>query len=565
MRKKSRAIVILVVIVLLLVLLIIISTIDNSLDQAIMIRYLGNFTIGSLISLNIFDLVMIIVKKKNFLLVTILNFILSLFLFLLIELLFLGNVFENVYVWSYSSVDTPFLYKSVAIWAGEAGSIITWMIMNSFMILVYRLKSDKIESKLFFYSIIISIVISVVFFVIIAIKAPFKIADIPEFAPNGLGLNPLLHSTFMLWHPLFVFLAYATFLIPFTISVIKIFKPEWNLKNQHQKLLNNFSLKFGWLNITLAIGLGAYWANQSLSWGRYWGWDPVETVSLLPWIFSTAYFHSISFKKEKKRIQEITIVSTFLSVVFSTLITRGGGFNSLHAFTGTADLLYLVIIVGVMLVILGIYLIFISFDMIVESFPNVNKIVDYASFLSFILLAFVFIFGLIVSPITLLISLNFDTVPLYLNINYYSTGALIPAILIGITLIFCSLREIVQKKTILIIIIIVSLLIQTLISYLLKTYIDIQINPFIAIFIISIFAALIPLIKNFSFAKGYGRFFKVNGRNIIHLSISFIFVGTLVGEGIIQTIVYFLGFILSILGIIPLILISFIKKTESGK
>jgi len=128
MRKKSRFIVILVVVVLLLLLLIIISTINNSLVQAIMIRYLGIFTIVSLISLNIFDLVMIIVKKKNFPLVTILNFILSLFLFLLIELLFLGNIFENVYVWSYSSVDTPFLYKSVAIWAGEAGSIITWMV-----------------------------------------------------------------------------------------------------------------------------------------------------------------------------------------------------------------------------------------------------------------------------------------------------------------------------------------------------------------------------------------------------------------------------------------------------
>jgi len=564
MRKKSRFIVILVVVVLLLLLLIIISTINNSLVQAIMIRYLGIFTIVSLISLNIFDLVMIIVKKKNFPLVTILNFILSLFLFLLIELLFLGNIFENVYVWSYSSVDTPFLYKSVAIWAGEAGSIITWMVMNSFMILIYRLKSDKIESKLFSYSVIISIVISVVFFIIIAIKAPFKIADIPSFAPNGLGLNPLLHSLFMVWHPLFVFLAYATFLIPFTISLIKIFKPEWNFDNPHQNLFYNFSLKFGWLNITLAIGLGAFWASQSLSWGRFWGWDPVETVSLLPWIFITAYFHSISFKKEKKHIKEITIVSTFLSVVFSTLITRGGGFNSLHAFTGTADLLYLVIIIGLMLVILGIYLIFISFDMIVESFPNVNKIVDYGSFLSFILLAFVFIFGLIVSPITLLISLNFNTVPLYLNINYYSTGALIPAILIGISLIFCSLRGIVQKKTILIIII-VGLLIQSLISYLLKTYTDIQLNPLIAIFIISIIATLIPLIKNFSFAKGYGRFFKVNGRHIIHLSISFILVGTLAGEGIIQTIVYFVGFILSLLGIIPLILIPFIKKKESGK
>jgi cytochrome c-type biogenesis protein CcmF len=547
-----------------IILIFIISGIDNSLNQANIIRYLGNFTIGGLIVLNIFDLVMVIGKKNNYPFVSILNFILSLFLFLLIELLFWGNIFENIYVWSYSSVDTPLIYKSVAIWAGEAGSIITWMIMNSFMILIYRLKTDKIESKLFFYSIILSIAISVIFFIIIALKTPFKIADIPEFAPNGLGLNPLLHSPFMVWHPLFVFLGYATFLIPFTISVIKLFKSEWNLRNPHQKLFLDFSLKFGWLNFTLAIGLGAYWASQSLSWGRFWGWDPVETVSLLPWIFITAYFHSISFKKEKKKIPEIIIVSTFLSVVFSTLITRGGGFNSLHAFTGSADLLFPVIIVGVLLVISGLFLIFNSFDMMVESFPNVNKIVDYGSFLSFILLAFVLIFGLIVSPITLLLSLYFNTVPLYLNINYYSTGALVPAVLIGISLVFCSLRGIVQKKIILIIAV-VSLLVQTLISYLLKITTGTWINPFIAIFIISIISAIIPLIKHFSFAKGYGHFFKVNGRHILHLAISFILVGTLLEDGIIQTIVYFSGFILSILGIIPSILISLIRKTESGK
>ncbi len=562
--KKKSLLFILPVSILLLVLLIIISVIDNSLNQAVLVKFLGNFTIGLLISLNVIDLVILFVKKKNFPVVSVLNFILSLFLFLLLETLFLENIYENVYVWSYSSIDTPLIYKSVAIWAGESGSIITWMVMNSFMILIYRLKSDKIESKLFFYSIIISIVISVVFFVIIAIKTPFRIADIPSFAPNGLGLNPLLHSTFMVWHPLFVFLAYATFLIPFTISVIKIFKPEWNLNHPHQNLFYNFSLKFGWLNITLAIGLGAYWASQSLSWGRFWGWDPVETVSLLPWIFSTAYFHSISFKKEKKQMQEITIVATFLSVVFSTLITRGGGFNSLHAFTGTTDLIYFVIIVGVLLIVSALFLIFNSFEMMVDAFPKVNKIVDYGSFLSFILLAFVLIFGLIVSPITLLLSQYFNTVPLYLNINYYSTGALIPATLIGIALIFYSLRGIVRKRIILIIII-VGLLIQTLISYLLKVYLDIWINPLIAIFIISLIATIIPLIKNLPKAKAYGTFFKVNGRHIIHLAISFILVGTLVGEGIFQTIVYFSGFILSILGIIPSILISLIGKTKSGK
>jgi len=148
----------------------------------------------------------------------------------------------------------------VAIWAGESGSIMTWMLFNSIIIFFYRLKNQNKDDIIFIISVIISLLISSVFLIILFSFDPFQIRT-PIIFPNGSGLNPLLISPFMIWHPLFTFIAYAIFLIPFTISIIEIIKPNFSLENPYQRSFHDFSIKFGWLVLTVGIGLGAYWAK----------------------------------------------------------------------------------------------------------------------------------------------------------------------------------------------------------------------------------------------------------------------------------------------------------------
>jgi hypothetical protein len=155
------------------------------------------------------------------------------------------------------------------------------------------------------------------------------------------------------------------------------------------------------------------------------------------------------------------------------------------------------------------------------------------------------------------------TDPLFLDYEYFSNGAIIPLILLTTSLIFCSFRGIIKIKTVLIIII-SSLIVQLIISYSVKAIRDVWINPMIFLFILSIIAAIIPIIRNIRKPSKLGNFFKKNGRHIIHLGISFIFGGAILGEGILQTICFFSGFIICISGILPLIVISIIKSQKSA-
>ncbi|KKL27426.1 hypothetical protein LCGC14_2385270, partial [marine sediment metagenome] len=259
------------------------------------ISILGNLLILSTIGLTIVDLSILLLKKKNYILLSSLNMGLTISSFLLLEYCFLSNFFDILYVWSYSEKSLPIIYKIVAIWAGESGSIMTWMMFNSIAIFFFRIKNQDKDDIVFIRSVIISLIISTVFLVILLFLNPFKV-ETPIISPNGRGLNPLLISPFMIWHPFFTFVAYATFLIPFTVVISEALTRDSKLLNSYQQKFFDFSLKFGWLVFSLSIGFGAYWAKIALvPWGRYWGWDPVETVSIIPWFFISAYFHTKIF------------------------------------------------------------------------------------------------------------------------------------------------------------------------------------------------------------------------------------------------------------------------------
>jgi len=531
--------------------------------KILVISFLGNILIISTIIITIIDIFYLLKVKRNFYLLSSLSMSFTISLFLLLEYCFLNDYYDFVYVWSYSKSTLPIIYKIVAIWAGEAGSIMTWMLFNSIIIFFYRLKNQNKDDITFIISVIFSLAISSVFLTILFSYNPFQ-TETPIIFPNGLGLNPLLISPFMIWHPFFTFIAYAIFLIPFTVSLIRMLKPNISLQNQYQKSFYDFSLKFGWLVLTLSIGLGAYWAKTALTWGRYWGWDPVEIVSLIPWFFSTAYFHTKSFKKNNSKLVKINVILIFLSVIFSTLITRGGGLTSLHAFTGESNLIIWALIVGSILVGCSLYVIYETFNSLSENYKKTRLFFDYLSYFCLFMLAFVCIFGLLISPLTYFLSLFSNINVLYVGTDYFILTTIILASVLATSLVFCSLYGTYKLKVIAMILVIGGI-VQTILSFVIFSIYGVWINPVISIFIIALLSSILKLIKDFDKNTSLKQYFRINSKTYVHVGLSLILIGTLIDPGVLifQDIFYISGFIFFMSGIIPSIFILlFLRRNK---
>ncbi|MFX1522915.1 MAG: cytochrome c biogenesis protein CcsA [Promethearchaeota archaeon] len=534
--------------------------------RIIVISFLGNFLVIVLIAVLIVDFILLVVKKLNYQILSSLNMILTLFLFTLLMYCFLNNIFEIVYVMNYSNSALPLIYKIVFIWAGENGSILTWMVFNSIIIYFYRIKNRNEEDLIFIRSVLLSLIVSIVFLIILFNLNPFRISS-PPIYPNGNpslhpSLDPILMSPFMIWHPFFTFIAYAIFLVPFTITLAEIFTRDSKLMNSYEQNFYDFSVKFGWLVLTLSIGLGAYWAKIALNWGRYWGWDQVETASLVPWLLSTAFFHTIIFKKKNQNLIKINIIIIFLSIVYSTLITRGG-ISPLHSFTGTNELITWTAIFGLILTCFSLYVIYIVLDYAMEEYKNIKLLFDYLSYLFLYGLAFVCIFGLFITPLTNLLSFFTPINEIVIGPDFFTVTTLILAVGLAVTLTFCSLWEYIDLKWIGLLIII-GILVLSVFSFLLLFIYGIWINPIIGIYFISIFSSFYKFTRNFKFNKGIGYFFKLNSKTIIHLGLSFILVGAIIPPifGIIQDFFFITGFFLFLAGIIPSILRSFFIRNN---
>ena len=554
----------------LIVILIIVIVIPLVLDlfglniKIVAISFIGNILIISTIVITIVDLFYLLRFRRNIYLLSSLSMSFTISFFLLLEYCFLNDYYDFIYIWSYSKSTLPIVYKFVAIWAGEAGSIMTWMLFNSIIIFFYRLNNQNKDDIIFIISIIISSLISSIFLVILFSFNPFQI-ETPILFPNGLGLNPLLISPFMIWHPLFTFIAYAIFLIPFTISIIEIIKPNKSLENSYQKSFYDFSLKFGWLVLTVGIGLGAYWAKIVLTWGGYWGWDPVETVSLVPWFFSTAYFHTRTFKKKNSRLVKINIISIFLSIIFSTLITRGG-YPSLHAFTDENNLIIWILIVGSALIIFSLYVIYNSLNSLSEEYKKTRLFLDYLSYLFLFMLAFVCIFGLFITPLSIFLSYFFSFNIIGVGPDFFILTTLVLASGLAVTLIFCSLYGTYKLKWITVGILI-GVGFQSVLSLVLFLFSSIWINPLISIFVLALLTSILKLIKDFDSSKGTKQFFRINSKTYVHTGLSLILIGTLIDPEawFFQDIFFISGFIFLVSGIIPSILILFFLKRSEQK
>lgn len=251
--------------------------------------------------------------------------------------------FSISYVASYSARSLPTLYKISAFWAGQQGSFLLWLLFHSIAGVILLRSTDR--SSMAVYSFLQAMLT-----LLVLAKSPFDPGDVTPF--DGFGLNPLLQDFWMAIHPPIIFLGYALLAVPISLSVGAL------LKNPSSRTWLEPARRWtliAWSMLGAGIFVGAYWAYKVLGWGGYWGWDPVENSSLVPWLLSAVLLHLINLSKSKPAVLVVThaaAVCTYSLVVYGTFLTRSGilGDFSVHSFAGSSIGLTIAVVNAVILI-----------------------------------------------------------------------------------------------------------------------------------------------------------------------------------------------------------------------
>ena len=263
-----------------------------------------------------------------------------------------NNDFSVAYILHHSNRALPGPYKFAALWSGQEGSLLLWAWLLSIYGFVLRLR-HKVDVKLTAYASTILAGIQIFFLLLLNFAAtPFSLVG-GTVPPDGFGLNPLLQYPEMVIHPPMLYLGYVGFAVPFAFALGALMMRYPGEKWIH--ITRRWTM-VTWLFLTCGIFLGAHWAYSVLGWGGYWGWDPVENASLMPWLTGTAFLHSVMMQEKRGMMKSWNvwlIFSTFLLAIFGTLLTRSGLVSSVHAFAqssiGTWFWTFLVIVLSVCL------------------------------------------------------------------------------------------------------------------------------------------------------------------------------------------------------------------------
>ena len=241
------------------------------------------------------------------------------------------NDFSITYIMEHSNRALPAPYKFAALWSGQEGSLLLWAWLLAGYGFVLRL-THKNDVKLYAYAGTILAGIQFFFLLLLNFAAPpFSLFNGP-MPVDGNGLNPLLQYPEMVIHPPMLYLGYVGFSVPFAFALGALMMrypgEKWIRITRGWTMVT-------WLFLTCGIFLGMHWAYAVLGWGGYWGWDPVENASFMPWLTGTAFLHSVMIQEKKGMMKSWNvwlIFSTFLLTLLGTLLTRAGLVSSVHAF-----------------------------------------------------------------------------------------------------------------------------------------------------------------------------------------------------------------------------------------
>jgi len=267
-------------------------------------------------------------------------FITVTFALLLLYYYFLSSDMSIQYVWEYSARDHPLEYKFSGVIAGMSGSLLFWIWCMVFAWFVEEIRDLRRPRRTALMGLTRSVmmIIIIIFLYFLTSRDLFKETPSSWLAsrPEGYGLNPLLQTPLMIIHPPIVFLAYGFIVMGMASAFAYLI-----CRDKKWVEISMPWSRWGWLFLTLGIGIGGLWAYVVLGWGGYWAWDPVETSSFLPWLMLTAFLHAQLMFKRKGQFSLAAPamgIYSFVLVIFATFATRAGGlWLSVHAF-GQADI-----------------------------------------------------------------------------------------------------------------------------------------------------------------------------------------------------------------------------------
>jgi cytochrome c-type biogenesis protein CcmF len=325
---------------------------------------IGNYSL--LLGL-IFGLLLFYFSAKNFrnakildtkiLSFTFLQFFLVVISFLCLVLSFVVSDFSNETVFNNSHTTKPIFYKIAGTWGNHEGSLLLWLLVLTLFILIFLVKTKNQPIKYRILTLVFQQIIIVGFFVFL-IKTSNPFNHIYPISTEGLGLNPILQDPTLVIHPPILYLGYVGSSIIFSSALaatsLNLVSKKWATHIKKWVLSS-------WVFLTLGILLGSIWAYYELGWGGFWFWDPVENVSLMPWLALTTLLHCVLVLEKKSILTSWVIIlsiSTFALSMSGTFLVRSGILNSVHTFANDPERGLFILIFLFSLIFLSLFIFF---------------------------------------------------------------------------------------------------------------------------------------------------------------------------------------------------------------
>jgi len=297
--------------------------------------------------------------NQNVLFLSFLQLVFVIVSFVSLIISFINSDFSNETVFNNSHTTKPLFYKISGTWGNHEGSLLLWLLVLTLFIFLFLIKSREQPKKYRILTLLFQQIIIIGFFLFVLMTSnPFNyLFPIPN---EGLGLNPILQDPALAIHPPILYLGYVGTSIIFSSSLAAVTQnyvsKQWG---QHIKKW----VLVSWIFLTIGIMLGSIWAYYELGWGGFWFWDPVENVSLMPWLTLTALLHCIVVLERRAALTSwvvILSITTFTLSMCGTFLVRSGILNSVHTFANdpARGIFILIFLFALIVLSLGIFFIF---------------------------------------------------------------------------------------------------------------------------------------------------------------------------------------------------------------
>ncbi|HUH14653.1 MAG TPA: heme lyase CcmF/NrfE family subunit [Gaiellaceae bacterium] len=244
---------------------------------------------------------------------------------------FARNDYGFVYVWQLTSDQLPILYTLAALWGGQEGSLLFWLLLLTIYSAAAVLLNRRSSRDLTVWVVPVLATVMLFFsFMLVFVSSPFATQAAPD---DGRGLNPSLQNPYMLTHPIFLYLGYVGLTIPFAFAIGSLLArrtdERWIVTTRRATLV-------AWTALGVGQILGSKWAYEEVGWGGFYAWDPVENAALMPWLAATAFLHSVMVQEKRGMLRlwnMLLVILAFALSIFGTFLTRSGILSSVHSFT----------------------------------------------------------------------------------------------------------------------------------------------------------------------------------------------------------------------------------------